>query len=90
MKKSSFANKSIGVITVIIIYILSLETSLIAQVNTVRKLKALSTLKSKPVSTSTNPVLNQNFADPTVIKAEDGYDYAYATNDGVNGIAVNI
>ena len=61
MKKSSFANKSIGVITVSIIYILSLETSLIAQVNTVRKLKALSTLKSKPVSTYTKPVLKSKF-----------------------------
>ncbi|HTE23941.1 glycoside hydrolase family 43 protein [Flavitalea sp.] len=29
-----------------------------------------------------NPVLNKDFADPTVIKAADGFYYAYATNTG--------
>ena len=37
-----------------------------------------------------NPVLNQDFADPTVIKA-DGFYYAYATNTGgKNGGMINI
>ncbi len=31
-----------------------------------------------------NPVLNQNFPDPTVILAPDGNYYAYATNSMYN------
>ncbi|MCF7926990.1 MAG: family 43 glycosylhydrolase [Candidatus Izimaplasma sp.] len=34
--------------------------------------------------TYTNPVLEPVFADPTVIKADDGYFYAYATEDFFN------
>lgn len=30
--------------------------------------------------TFVNPVYNKDFADPTVIKAADGYYYAYGTN----------
>ena len=37
-----------------------------------------------------NPVLNQNFADPTVIQAPDGYYYAYGTNSEVNGKTLHI
>jgi arabinan endo-1,5-alpha-L-arabinosidase len=37
-----------------------------------------------------NPVLNQNFPDPTVIRAPDGYYYVYATNHQVNGKLVHI
>lgn len=37
-----------------------------------------------------NPVLDQNFPDPTVIKAPDGYYYAYATNTSIDGMVVNI
>src|SRR5687767_3998984 len=38
-----------------------------------------------------NPVLNQDFADPTVIKAADGFYYAYATNTGSkDGSMINI
>lgn len=36
-----------------------------------------------------NPVLNQNFPDPTVIRANGRY-YAYATNSSVNGKFVHI
>ena len=38
----------------------------------------------------TNPVLNLDFPDPTVIKAPDGLYYAYATNNTVNGKLINI
>lgn len=37
-----------------------------------------------------NPIVDFNFPDPTVIKAADGYYYAYATNTRRNGKAVNI
>jgi arabinan endo-1,5-alpha-L-arabinosidase len=38
-----------------------------------------------------NPVLNQDFADPTVIKAADGFYYAFATNTGSkDGGMINI
>lgn len=38
----------------------------------------------------TNPVLDVNFADPAVIKASDGYYYAYGTNTEVDGKFVHI
>lgn len=38
----------------------------------------------------TNPVYNKDFADPTVVKAGDGYYYVYGTNTDVNGSTVNI
>jgi arabinan endo-1,5-alpha-L-arabinosidase len=38
----------------------------------------------------TNPVYNKDFADPTVIKAANGYYYGYATNRYVNDKNVNI
>lgn len=41
-------------------------------------------------SVHSNPVLDQNFPDPTVIKAPDGYYYAYATNTSINGEVMNI
>ncbi|MGV3640152.1 MAG: glycoside hydrolase family 43 protein [Adhaeribacter sp.] len=37
-----------------------------------------------------NPVIDQNFPDPAVIRAEDGYYYAYATNHQVNGERIHI
>ncbi len=37
-----------------------------------------------------NPVLNQDFPDPTVIMAPDGNYYAYATNGSPNGKMNNI
>ncbi len=37
-----------------------------------------------------NPVYNQNFADPTVIRGGDGYFYAYGTNATVNEKMLNI
>jgi arabinan endo-1,5-alpha-L-arabinosidase len=37
-----------------------------------------------------NPVINFNFPDPTVIKAENGNYYAYATNRRNNGNQINI
>lgn len=35
----------------------------------------------KPVKTYQNPVIEPVFADPSIIRAEDGYFYAYATED---------
>ena len=40
--------------------------------------------------TAANPVLNQDFPDPTVIRAADGKYYAYATQGGSNGMMSNI
>lgn len=41
-------------------------------------------------TTYTNPVYAQDFADPTVIRAADGYFYAYGTNSMVDGKTLNI
>ena len=38
----------------------------------------------------TNPVVNRNFPDPTVIKAENGSYYAYATNTKIDERPINI
>ncbi len=77
-------------LAIVSIYILSIVISLNAQVSSTNKLKAHTSAKSKIVSTYTNPVLHQNFADPTVIKAANGYYYAYGTNSRINGKAINI
>lgn len=37
-----------------------------------------------------NPVMNIDFADPTPVKAPDGFYYVYATNSEENGSVVNI
>lgn len=37
-----------------------------------------------------NPVVNRDFPDPTVIKAKNGYYYAYATNTKIDGKTINI
>ncbi len=90
MKKRSFANRYVHAIAIVSIYFLSIVISLNAQVSSTNKLKAHTSAKSKIVSTYTNPVLHQNFADPTVIKAANGYYYAYGTNSRINGKAINI
>lgn len=43
-----------------------------------------------PPRTFANPVLDENFADPAVLQADDGYYYAYATQGEVAGSMVNI
>lgn len=43
-----------------------------------------------PPSTYTNPVLDRNFPDPTVIRASDGSYYAYGTNTEEDGRTLNI
>jgi arabinan endo-1,5-alpha-L-arabinosidase len=43
-----------------------------------------------PLRTYTNPVLDRNFADPAVLRAPDGFYYAYATQGEVAGTMVNI
>jgi arabinan endo-1,5-alpha-L-arabinosidase len=45
---------------------------------------------AQQTNTKHNPVLNQNFPDPTVILAPDGKYYAYATNGSPNGKMNNI
>ena len=40
--------------------------------------------------TYTNPVFDTDFPDPTVIRASDGWYYAYATQTIINGKTVNI
>ena len=42
------------------------------------------------ISTFANPVYNKNFPDPTVIKAADGYYYAYGTNTVLDGKNIHI
>lgn len=41
-------------------------------------------------TTFQNPVYKSDFADPTVIKAADGYFYAYGTNTNVSGKEIHI
>lgn len=43
-----------------------------------------------PAATYTNPVLDENFPDPTVIRAPDGAYYAYATQGERGGVNVNM
>jgi arabinan endo-1,5-alpha-L-arabinosidase len=38
-------------------------------------------VEAKPEATYRNPVINTSLPDPTVIKADDGYFYLYATED---------
>jgi arabinan endo-1,5-alpha-L-arabinosidase len=45
---------------------------------------------SKQRVSFTNPVLDADFPDPTVIRAADGLYYAYATQGNVGGRAINI
>ena len=42
------------------------------------------------VATYANPVLDADFPDPAVIKAADGFYYAYATQSEVGGKWVNM
>ncbi|WP_377064287.1 glycoside hydrolase family 43 protein [Negadavirga shengliensis] len=41
-------------------------------------------------TTFTNPVFDEDFADPTPVKAGDGYYYVYATNSQVDGETIHI
>jgi arabinan endo-1,5-alpha-L-arabinosidase len=43
-----------------------------------------------PPALYTNPVLNEDFPDPTVLRASDGWFYVYATNRRVNKTWLNI
>jgi len=46
--------------------------------------------EAQQASAQNNPVVNQDFPDPTVILAPDGKYYAYATNAVINGKWMNI
>ena len=41
-------------------------------------------------ATYANPVLDRDFPDPAVIRASDGYYYAYATQTTFEGASLNI
>jgi arabinan endo-1,5-alpha-L-arabinosidase len=45
---------------------------------------------AQKASTYTNPVLDRDFPDPTVIRASDGLFYAYATQTELEGKTLNI
>lgn len=51
---------------------------------------ASSTLEATAFDSYTNPVYAADFADPTVIRAADGYYYVYGTNTEIKGETVNI
>ena len=55
-------------------------------------LNACATAELRPAATATytNPVLDADFPDPTVIRAPDGFYYAYATQSERDGKMVNI
>ena len=44
----------------------------------------------RATSTYTNPIYNEDFPDPTVLRASDGFFYAYATQANVGGKELNI
>jgi arabinan endo-1,5-alpha-L-arabinosidase len=43
-----------------------------------------------PAAAYTNPVLDENFPDPAVLRASDGYFYVYATQGEADGRMLNI
>ena len=45
---------------------------------------------SKKTPLFANPVFDSDFPDPAVIRAADGFFYAYATQTSINGIWINI
>src|SRR3954464_7419391 len=53
-------------------------------------LPAPAAAKPPPAATFANPVLDSDFPDPAVLKAPDGFYYAYATQTERDGRMVNI
>src|SRR3954471_11789873 len=49
-----------------------------------------SAAKAPPARTFANPVLDSDFPDPAVLKAPDGFYYAYATQTERDGRKINI
>ncbi|UOQ73570.1 family 43 glycosylhydrolase [Hymenobacter cellulosilyticus] len=41
-------------------------------------------------ATYQNPILNEDFPDPTIIRASDGYYYAYGTQTKYQGQIINM
>lgn len=66
--------------------ILLLAASAAAQSNTRSRKQA----RSATAATYTNPVFDTDFPDPTVIRAPDGWYYAYATQTVRSGRMINI
>src|SRR5689334_17548324 len=46
--------------------------------------------ETPPVRTYTNPVWDDDFPDPTLIRAADGYYYAYGTQTKRQGRIINL
>lgn len=53
-------------------------------------LAACATPAPAPLSTYVNPVLDENFPDPAILRAADGFYYAYATQGEASGRMLNI
>jgi arabinan endo-1,5-alpha-L-arabinosidase len=67
-----------------------LRSPLIAAVLAISALASCATPVPPPASTYANPVLDSDFPDPAVIKAADGFYYAYATQTTRDGKSLNI
>ena len=50
---------------------------------------SISLMAGEPSKTYKNPVVNYSLPDPTVIEAEDGYFYLYATEDIILAPRIN-
>ncbi|HEV7904267.1 MAG TPA: glycoside hydrolase family 43 protein [Pyrinomonadaceae bacterium] len=61
-----------------------------AQEETRRENPASLAAQGRAARTYTNPVHDEDFPDPTVIRASDGFFYAYATQATVAGKVINI
>jgi len=75
-----------------ILILLVLPFFLLSACTGVRQSEKLTVPDPEPVQQGvfSNPVLDINFPDPTVIKAPDGAYYVYATNSSVHGKLINI
>jgi arabinan endo-1,5-alpha-L-arabinosidase len=52
--------------------------------------RARRSTRAQPTATYTNPVFDQDFPDPTVMRASDGWFYAYATQTIIGDRTLNI
>ncbi len=48
------------------------------------------TLSNRKIPLFENPIFDSDFPDPTVIRASDGYFYAYATQTFSGGVSINL
>ncbi|HEV7902547.1 MAG TPA: glycoside hydrolase family 43 protein [Pyrinomonadaceae bacterium] len=71
-------------------WLLCLSALVVTTAQTRRRDPANRAARSVAAQTYTNPVFDEDFPDPTVIRASDGFFYAYATQGIVAGQTVNI